>query len=537
MAERFQPIMFPLAEFGFATDMPTQVRELSHYTIADNVIFGASGIARKVGGDARINSVAITGAPAVTGMFDFWRGGAAATFTQKFVAMTADSKIYKDDMDGTYDDITGSATITANAIPVFCQARDLLLIFTNLNDTPLKWNQSGNVATLGGSPPAGRGATFHANRVFTWGRNAAPSELRYGSSTSVEDYTGADTGIIDVDPDDGDRITGTVSHKNRLFVFKGPNKGSIHVISGTAPTGSDAFSRQVLTRGIALHSHNSIINVGDDIWFMSDQGIHSLAATQEFGDFRGAFLSSQLNLYFKDTITRTRLAQVWGVNYAAKSSALWVIPIVTSTTNNATLGISYRRIGDRRIQPFTWSRSGASAAIRIHPTSLLKEVVFGNTAGFTLRQDQQERALTPNIAYNFRLQTPWVLTGEVDSQGHPRPYGPASLERIGLRSISTGNHNVSVTVTADMSGSQTVLLNQGTNFVGAVPSIFDQVLFDQAVFDSSTGSFDAQFGFDNIALEGRAVKLDITQGGLREDAALIEIAIEKTPTAFSEVTK
>jgi hypothetical protein len=536
VAERYQPIMFPLGDIGFATDMPAQVRQLSHYTLADNVIFELSGAVRKVGGDARINSVAITGAPTVTGMFDFWLGGSAATFTQKFVVMTSDSKIYKDDMDGTYDDITGAATITANAIPVFCQARDLLLIFDNKNDTPLKWSQSGNVATLGGSPPAGRGATFHVNRVFTWGANANPSTLTYGSSTSVEDYTGPDTGGIDIDPSDGDRIVGSVSHKNRLFVFKGPNKGSIHVISGTAPTGSDAFSRQILTRGIALHSHNSIINVADDIWFMSDQGIHSLAATQEFGDFRGAYLSRYLDSYFRDTLTRTNLGQVWGCNYSSKSCALWVIPTVSSTTNNATLGISYRKINEGKLQPFTWSRSGASTAIRIHPTSLQKEVVFGNTAGFTLRQDQTARTITSNTAYNFHLTTPWVMTGEVDSQGHPKPYNPASLERMAMRSISTGNHDVTVTITSDMNGDGTYAFNQGANFTSGSAAIFDQTVFDTQVFDGTPNTQDAQFAFNSIAGEARAIKLDINQGGLNQDAYLLEICVEKTPTAYSEVS-
>lgn len=534
MAENYQPIVLPLGTVGFATDLAPQVRQLTHFTAAENVIYEVSGAVRKLGGDSRINSTAITGGPTLTGMFDFWLGGGAATFAQKFVAMTSDQKVYKDDMDGTFDDITGAASITASAIPVFCQARDLLTIWDDKNDGPFKWNQTGNIAALAGTPPAGRGAVFHVNRVWAWGVNANASRLYYSSSTDAEDWSGGDTGSIDLDPEDGDRIIGAVSYKRRLIVFKGPNHGTIHVISGTAPTGGDAFSRTVLTSGIALQSHNSIIPVSDDIWFMSDQGIHSLAATQDFGDFQGSFLSRFCRGYFRDTVNRNRLNQVWGVNYQLKGCAAWVLPVNSSTTNNETFGISYSRLQEDGLKPFTWTRSGASAAIRLHPNSRLKEVVFGNTAGFALRQDQATRSITSNTAYNYHLTTPWIMTGEIDANGQPKPYNPANLERIGMRSISTGDWNVGVQVSSDISGNASYTFNQGSNFTSASGNVFGQAVFGQQVFGGTAATFSPQFNFKDMVGEARSIKLDITQGGLEQDAHIYEVTIEKTPSSFSD---
>ena len=536
MAERNQPIVLPLGSVGFATDMPAQVRQLSHYTLAQNVIYELDGSIRKVGGDSRINATAITDGPSITGMFDYWKAGTSGSFAQKFVAMTSNNKIWKDDMDGVFDEITGAASITAGAIPVFCQARDLLLIANDKNDTPLKWNQTGNVASLGGTPPTGRGFIFHANRAWAWGVNANPSRLYYSSSTDVEDWSGADTGSFDLDPEDGDRIIGAASYKKNLFLFKGPNKGSIHVIGGTAPTGADAFNRSVLVRGIALQSHNSILpEVTDDVWFMSDQGVHSLSATNQYGNFAGGFLSRFLQRYFRSTVNRARFNQVWGVHYAMKGSALWVLPVNGSTTNNATLGVSYARIKEDMLKWFTWSRGGISAAIRIAPTTLSKDIVFGSSAGFALLEDQTARSITPSTAYNYQLTTPWISTGEIDSAGQAKPYNPATLVRLAMQSISVGNYNVNVNITTDMGDTNAVSLPQGTGFTSATGCVFGSAIFGQQVFGGTEATRNAQFGFAPLSGEGRMMKIDITQGGLNEDAHLDELAIEKTPSAYSEV--
>ena len=509
---------------GFASDLAPQIRTLDFLVKAENVVYEVTGAVRKVGGAARLNSTVITGAPSVLGMFDFWVAGVAGSFTQFFVATTSDSKVYNFGTGGTASDITGAATIGANAIPVFVQARDLLIFWWSDASTPLAWTGTGNVASLGGSPPAARCATFHLNRIWAAGTNANPSRLFYSSSVSAEDWTGTDTGSFDIEPQDGDRIVGLMSYKRKLFIFKGPNKGSIHVLSGTAPTGADAFSRTVLMRGLALQSPNSLVEVGDDVLFMSQYGIHSLVATDRFADFQESLATRFLMGYFRDSLNRNRLNAVWGVNYASKGMVIWTMTPISATVNNQAFGLSYIRRSEEGIKPFVWNRTCQSAAIRINPATNLKELVFGSNNGFILREDLVDRNIETSTAYTMRIQTPQLVLGKQDALGSQRFDQPVTLHRLYLRTRPTGNYNITVALQRDNATPENYTFNQGTaGFLLDVDSLDTGVL----------GGGNLQVGVADLVGECRSVSLDITQGGLNQDANIYEMALEFTPISES----
>lgn len=525
MADRFLPRVWGFTG-GFATDLPSQARDLTYWLKCENILFEVSGAVRKAGGATKVNAIPADGDADIAGMFDFWRGGGAASFTQKFVVVAGNSKIYRDDMDGTLDDITGGASITANMIPVFCQARDLLTIWSSANDLPLKYNQTGDVGSLGGTPPVGRGMVFHANRGWAWGVNANASRLYYSSSTDIEDWSGADTGSLDLDPEDGDRITGAISYKHVLIVFKGPQKGSLHQIAGTAPTGADAFSRKVLVRGIPLQTHNSIVPVGDDALFMSDRGIHSLGTTIEFGNFREKDLTRFLRGYFRESVNMTHLQKVWGTDYSEKSCVVWVLPAAGSAEPNRLFGLSYIQLAEKGWQPFTWTRGGISACTRIHPTTRRRNLVFGTTDGFVALQDTADRSIYSNTAYAARMLSPEVLIGEADGGGRPRGDIPVTLERMYLRSKSSGDHDVNVTVKRD-NGVEPYTFNQGSSGFLLGTSILGV---------HKLGGTKTRIVYSKPPVIGttRGVQFDITQGGLNQDMNLLEIGLEYTSSGQSD---
>ncbi len=514
---------------GYVTDLPEQSRELNYWLKAENVIFEVSGAARKVGGATKINSTAISGGPNITGMFDFWYGGDVSTFTQKFVAMTSDSKIWKEDMDGTFDDITGSASISANATPHFSVIGDKLIIATDKNDTPLYWNTTGNVATLGGSPPAARGFCFHANRGWAWGANAHPSRLYYSATDNVEDWTGADTGAIDIDQRDGDRIVNVTPHKGALIIFKGPNKGSIHIISGTSPSGSDPFVRKVFVRGIPLQSINSVVAVGDDLLFVSDRGIHSLSATASYGDFTESDITKYLKRFFREEINRSNLNLCQGVNYAAKSCCLWTFSSAGATDNNLVLGLSYVRVEEEGWKAFVWRRDCFSAALRKNPTSKIDEVVFGGTDGFARRQDTNNRNIDSTTAYSFRMQSPHLLLGQ-SYDGRVRGDQPFNIERMYLRSVASGDHDVDVTITRDSQAPETYAFNQGS-----AGFVMDVDMLDAGTLGGESTRI--IYADPNPAGSARSMQFDIIQSGLNQDANLLELGIEIVPLAQTEATE
>ena len=524
--DRFIPRVFNFGSVGFATDLPSQARELTHWLKAENCLFEVSGKVRKVGGASKINSTVVESGADILGMFDFWRGGGAASFTQKFV-IVSNQKVLKEDMDGAFDDITGAASITANVVPIFCQARDLLTIWTSANDTALKWNMTGNVASLGGTPPVGRGMVFHVNRGWVWGVNANPSRLYYSSSTDIEDWSGADTGSIDIEPEDGDRIIGAVSFKQILFVFKGPNKGSIHMIGGTSPTGADGFSRKVMVRGIPLQTHNSIVSSGNDIFFQSDKGIHSLSATEQFGNFSEANVTRFLRTFFSEQINQTQLHKVWGVDYREKGCLLWVMPGIGNTENNLTFGLSYARLKEEGWKPFTWTRSGISMAIRKNPTTYVNQVAFGGTDGFCRLQDVSARNIDGTTAYNLRLLSPEIIIGQADQQGKPRADQPVVLERLHTRATETGGWNINIALKRDGNISDNYTINQG---------LAGFLLGTSVLGTGILGGERTQVRYSNPSVlgEARTVQFDFIQGGLNEDADLLEFGVEYSPIAQTD---
>ena len=525
MADKFNTTVIQF-KGGFATDNAPQVRQQTFLNAAENINYEASNSIRKFGGTARINATVITGAPSIIGMYDFWAAGTSGTFTRRYVVVTSDSKIYADTTDGqtgTMTDITGSAVLTANAVPVFCQARDNLLIFTASNDTPLTYTGSGNVASLGGTPPVGRGATFHVNRPWVFGANANPSRLTYGSSTAINDYTGADTGTIDIDPDDGDRIVGIVPYKNSLIVFKGPNKGSIHVVSGRTPS---TFVRDVLVRGIALQTHNSIIPVFDDIWFMSNRGCHSLAATEQFGNYAGADISSSLKEYFRTGINRNRLDRVWGVHYQHKGCVVWGLTPSGAASNTQALGVSFVNRETEGLRPFVVNRPCQSIAIRVNPTTSANELVFGSNDGFLNRQDLLDRSLAGGAGYTFRVLTPSILLGEVDAQGRPKSDQPVQLHRIWLRSRPTGSYDVTINVYRDGYAPEAYTFGQGTQGF---------ILGTSVLGTGRLGGGTLQTVVRKCQGRARSVRLELTTTANSFDCELYEVGIDWTPVAPSLV--
>lgn len=512
---------------GFATDLAPLSRGVQYLDKCENAYFEKSGSIRKFGGELKVNSTAFSGAPNVTGFYDFWRSGTSGSSAQMVVAMTADSKIYAEQaMDGVQTDITGAATITADAIPYFFVARDTLIILNDKADTPLSWAQSGNVASLGGSPPAGRVGIYHVNRPWITNTNANPSRLLYGSSTSVTDYTGADTGTIDISPEDGDRILGLAVNRGRLLIFKGPNKGSIHVMSGRTVS---TFVVDFLIAGNPLQSMHGLLDVGNDVWMLSDTGIYSINAVQEYGDWKKADITPFLKNFFRDSINRSRMASAQAINYEDRSTALFCLTPLSDVENNLTLGISYTN--PQKLKYFTVpGRSCISAGIRIHPTTKLREACFGTTDGFIKRQDVSARSLDGAGGYTYRVRTPAILIGEVNKAGQEKIDQPVNLRDLLVRSESVGNYNLAVSIQRDDKAEQTFTIGQGgAGFV-----------LDTSQLDIDTlgggGIQTARINEPVIGGNCRSVIIDLQQSGANQDANVFEVGLKFSPVSESRAT-
>ncbi|MCR4341002.1 MAG: hypothetical protein NUW01_14065 [Gemmatimonadaceae bacterium] len=377
---------------------------------AKNGFFELDGGFHKIGGTTKGNSSALESGAEVMGMFDYWRAGTGATAAQKRVVHVG-TKIKADAADFTFADIATSQT--EHAVPSYCVFEDSLILSNDSgSDAPRTYDQT-TCAALGGSPPTFAFCVEHKNRLWAAGVNSNPSRLYYSAQLSATDWSGATAGTIDIGTTDGDRITGLVSYKNELWVFKGPYKGSIYRITGSAPTGSDAFGKPYpFIRGIGAVWHNTIFHFRDDIGFMwSDGSIHSLKATAAYGDFNESALSRPIHRYLNDHLTISALRKVWAVTLSRKSVVYFCIPIDSSNFCNQVLAMDYARQAVWWSEIPIWNASCMAAAVDASDSNRHK-VFIGGRDGFVRKADVANRSIDTSGSYTSSVTFPSTTYGE-----------------------------------------------------------------------------------------------------------------------------
>ena len=444
MPTNARPFVVHPARGGLDTTKISTMLGPEDLVVADNIEYDTSGTRRKRLGTARYNATQITeGGEAITftDIHDYWRfSTSTGAWTQKFVA-TGGTQIWKDDIDGTWDSlVTSWGTNTSNSNIILAQ--NFAVFCNDNNDTPRTWDQT-TVTTLGGTPPNFAFGTYHLRRLFVAGQRANPSQVDYSAAGNIETWGGADTGELIFDDDDGDKIMAiSQPFRTRLYVFKGPHRGSIHHITGT--TASD-FARAKLFEGLACVSTKSVVTTPNDIFWASRSGIHSLQATDKFGDVEEAFISRQIQSEWRAlSQTDARLGAIVGFYHPFRNIVGWCVPASGASTNtrifvyNVALGLWS-----------IWAFSGfnpACARVLLTPSTTIPRLYLGNYTGRVQAGDQttlsDDNALT---AYTATIRTPIFLDmGEVATQ----------LQEKSLLAVTTffrpkGNYNATLRVIVD----------------------------------------------------------------------------------------
>lgn len=389
MASRNRLITVFPANGGLNSADPADVIQASQWSEAINVEYTNTGLPRKRGGTTRYNSSAlqIGGSDSrLSALADFWRYDVSAgvlTGTQKFVAVATTASggiIVKDDGDGTWDTLKTGWGDNDN-LPSITLAQGFAVFF-NGESAPQKWDQT-TLSDLNASAPAASGGSYHLRRMFTAGHAAtANSTSNYSAAGDITDWTGADTGTFIFDENDGDYLVGVSKpFRGRLFFFKGPNYGSIHEVAGTSPA---TFTKNRIAVGSPAVHHRGIVTTDNDVMWPSLRGIHSLAATQKYGDTEAAIISRPIQDQF-DGMTEANLRQIYGFHHPAKNLVGWIIPANTDNAvvfNYLTGQWSTWRFATQTV----WSAMGART-----PTTGVARVYFGTAAGFVLAGDQSTK--------------------------------------------------------------------------------------------------------------------------------------------------
>jgi len=458
-------------------------------------------------GTAAYNATAISGTPTITAMADFWRHGASLSPAQKFVAH-AGTQLWKDDGDGVWDSIgTGWGTSDSQTTITIAQG---YAVFFNGVDDPQTWNQT-TLADLHGAPVQYGGGIYHLRRLLMYGDADNPSRVDYTAAGDITDRTGGDTGNFIFDEDDGDRVMGlSRPWRSRVFVFKGPNEGSIHQISGRTPT---SFSKDRLFSGAPCVSHRGIITTPNDVYWASRWGFHSLTATDKYGDTEEAFLSRPIQSLFK-TINFTRMHQIVSFYHPTRDLVGWAFPTGSNTQCDTVAAYNYA-VGGWTVWKFSFKV--ASFMVGLTPITQTPRLYLGGYDGVARAGEQTALSDDSATAISMKIRTPT----------HLRFSDAASeLQEKTIATVTsfvqpTGSYTAALTTTVGAtSQSDTISLSPGSTD-----------LIDDFVMDESLIGSENELAVAETIVEGRGkgVGIEWTQSGVNQDFELYGYGLRFEP--------
>lgn len=401
---------------GWATDFgPTVynapsdgVMKMPFLTDAENIVYELDGGIHTMPGTAKFNATTLGASSTVKGLYDYWRQGTIGSPTQKIVAHVDTRIVAASIADGVFSTLgTGFAS---GAVPSYATFDDLLILANDASaDVPKSWDQS-TFQSLAGSPPNFSFSCSHKNRQWAAGVIASPSRLYYSVNLNPEDWVGATSGSIDIDPSDGDAIVGLASFKNDLFVFKGPYKGSIHRITGSSPAD---FARTTFIRGLTAAYQNSIFTLPNDLGFMSPRGtVHSLVAVQNFGDYEQSTLSFPINRALRSTVLQSSYKSWWAVEDNHNGMVYLAFTPAGESRNTQLLMFDYRflGLGEPFVRWARWKKFGADALAYVVDLGNRTRPFFGLNDGFIYKGDQVDRSHASS-SITPRVTTPFLTYG------------------------------------------------------------------------------------------------------------------------------
>lgn len=431
---------------------------------ARNIVYEFDGGVHKAPGTDALNDIALESGASIRGIYDFWRQGTVDSPVQKRIIHVG-TKVKYDQADGAFLDLfTG---MNATSIPQYDTFDDLLIIgSSSAADLPRSFDGTTG-QLLAGSPPNFSFSVHHKNHQFAAGVFANPSRVYFSVPLNPEDWTGVGSGSIDVDPSDGDMVTGLISHKDDLWVFKGPNRGSIHRISGSALAN---WAKAPFVSGLPVAWIHSVFKFGDDIGFITTNGsVHSLKATAAYGDYNQAWLSYPINKYMQENLNNSR-ARFFCAATDPNRGQVWIgVTPSGQTTNTRYLIMDYRFLSQNETYP-RWSYWDSRAFASIH---LVRDIsrprlMAGGYDGKVYKLDQTSR--TDNgSAINMNVETPSLTYGD--------EWLLKNLAEAGVSLNALNNNLVTFTWFLDGSTGGTATVTQG-----ASGGLFDVGLFDDAVF-------------------------------------------------------
>lgn len=346
------------------------------------------------------------------GFYDYWYFESNNKL-QKIIGVSSEGNFYNYSTTGSKSIIsTSSLTLSGlTSVSFAVIANKLVMAFNGASNFPVYWDGTNPIAHISNIDWNGSDIqstnpvpSLESLRLFN-GRIYAtvsddPDRIHYSDIDTYNRWNGeGDSGAIEVAVGDGDSSgfkTIFPPFKGRLGVAKG-NK--LLQIIGQAPL----QAVEEISDGIGSESHGAAIAVDqDDIVFISRNGIHSFSATDQFGDFSGAYLSDKIQPEFNE-LNLSNLVNFKGVYLPNINSIAFAVEEQGYTSNNMIYLYNIRGK-----QWYKWFQRNAEFQIDSMATfqnSNVKELLLGLINGRVLKYDADAEYDLVASSISFRVDT------------------------------------------------------------------------------------------------------------------------------------
>ena len=338
----------------------------------------------------------------------------------------------------------------------------------------------------------------HIGRLWT-NDLSNKDRLHYTETGNMFKWQGVgDSGALDIEPGDGDPegITAIFpTFRGDLIVAK---KTKLYRVTGTTP---ETFQVQRISNGIGCESHQAVAAVDtNDVLWVSNRGVHSLNATDAFGDFSSKFVSASIQQLFNDDVETQLLPATYARYLPALNSVAFTFSINGSATNSTIFwyNIEYG-------QWFTWPDIDVSAITRADDGDR-DRLYIGRSDG-RVAKTQTNIYIDVDTGGNEQPYIMRLTTGRVSVDG--TMYTTKSHKKISLLYTANDSHQITASLKIDNHDAQTTTYTTNESFplLGSSFILATSLLGDREL----TGPYTVtQDGF------GRAFELDVQQTINRE---------------------
>lgn len=448
------------------------------------------------------------------GVYDYWRSDTNDVKQQLIIAVSQQGKVFKYNTSGNRVEIEKDATATAFAVAITqvnfeVMNETLIMAFDGTGNTPKTYNPDvdAQYLDLSGSPPDFSVMRVHQSRLWTNDKTNR-DRLHYSPPGSLTEWQGVgDSGALDIFPGDGDQEGISVIHppfRGQLFVGK---YGKLYRILGDSP---ESYFPDLVTGGLGSLSNKAVVAVDlDDEIFLSARGIHSLAATDQFGDFDAQFLSKDMQNTFKTFVSGrlkfTQAAYIPGIN-----SVLFSVTEDGSSTQSAIWGFNTINKGWYRWPGIDCQSLGK------YKVGVADKVICGTTYGRMIVQEANLYTDFETTPYSYRIKS-----GTIYPAGTPDAW--VGFKKFVLYFRPRGTFTLTATIKIDNQPEQAVTFTQtgGGDLLGTT------FILGTSVLGSSNVLAPYKLPIDGF---GRGCTVELEASGTGEQIEIYGFGIEFEPS-------